>query len=231
MKLGTANICNKPDMAPAKVRADARKMGAFTTIWGGQEIDPLDDDFEQVMEGLGSKWRGTWSNKTTPIFFSNKHWNMIDRVEHKLIIPNPFGRKDRSHVGIILRRRDRPKLPPFAVVNSHFIANAWNNPDPQHADLKDLREIYHLELTALNLLLRSIRRKGLTTFFLGDYNNPNPQLPVGNARNARWLVGSRLDRIGMTTTGSIDLQVKGRSILNLNSDHNAQIVSGVLRRA
>jgi hypothetical protein len=216
MKLGTANIKNYPDMPEKKVIADAREVSSYTDIWGMQENNPAEDD-EAIRPELGKDWGLVGGNTDLPIWYRKDVYRNLDfdvlnmgwAGRELALTPKP-----RLAVAGTFELLDRAGIDSFVVVNLHFIAGGYNGPRTPPR-----RSQWDHEWAKVCDFIKSYMKKGKTTFVVGDFNHPRPPKPVGRFQ---WLVGERLDRIGVTLTGPIDVDEKEDGVIMLNSDHNAQ---------
>jgi len=221
MRIGTANIRDFPDMPAEKVAADGKEMGSLVHLWGGQEIAPMDNDFEVIMEALGPNWGSVHGDTATPIFYRNPVLNMLDA--HKVQVPFdpvlPFTARPRIITGATFELDKWPAVPPFGVVNCHFIPGAYNAKNPGAPDVAARRRQWDIEFDHLKDFVTEYRERGLTVLVLGDFNHPRPPKPVANFT---WLVGARLDRIGVTNAGGVNVDEVEDGVVELNSDHLGQ---------
>lgn len=223
MKIGTANIKNYPDMPAAKVKQDGSKMASLTDIWGMQENNPAEDD-DAIDSVLGNSWDVAHRSTNVPLWFRKDQYQVLGTricrapMEKDLkLVPKP-----RLFTGTTLKLRLREGVPSFVVVNVHFIAGGYNGPENP-----ERRQQWNVEWKYVCDFIADYKRKGKTVFVLGDFNHPRPPKP---ARNFTWLVGSRLDRIGVTTTGQVEVEELSDGVVALNSDHNGQWTRVVLSK-
>lgn len=220
MRLGTANIRNFPDMAEHLVREDGAKMGGVCQIWGGQEISPQDNDKRMIMQGLGHSWGVTHPRTHTPIFHKKGYVDVLDTRQTRIPLKPenlPAVATPRIFTGTVYRLHARPQIE-FAVINCHFIAGGKNGQPGQ--DPNGFREAqWEREFHHLQLFVHDFLDDDITTFVLGDFNHPRPPKPIPNFR---WLVGPRLDRIGVSSRGDTDVFEFEDGIVDLNSDHDGQ---------
>ena len=76
-----------------------------------------------------------------------------------------------------------------------------------------------VEFKELSGFVAGYKRRYFTTFVLGDFNHPRPPKPT---TDFVWLVGARLDRIGVTTEGRTRVEETDDGVVELHSDHNGQ---------
>lgn len=223
MKLGTANIRNYPDMPMKDVVADAKKMAAVCDIWGHQENDPNEDD-EAISKALGADWDLIGGNTNIPIWFNKTKYRCVGaRVQLMPLKPDlPLVAKPRDILAGTFMVRGRSGLPAFTVINCHFIAGGYNG--PQEAKRKRQWDIEWQHLCELTM---AYKRKGTTTFVIGDFNHPRPPKPVPNFM---WLVGEHLDRIGVSRSFAMDVDEIDDGTVDLKSDHNGQWTRVILNR-
>jgi hypothetical protein len=229
MRLGTANIRNFPDMPRWKVRQDGVEMSRRCDLWGGQEIDPGDDDFEVIMGNVSPNWGAIWGGTNIPIFYKKNEFILLEkrRVEVDFEPPLELTFRPRWITGGIFQSRTRQELNPFAVVNCHLIAGARNALDPNAEGVEARLRQYRTEWDALQDFMRGFRQDGLSIFLTGDLNDPTPEEPL---TDFRWLAGERLDRVGFARGKSVGFQLNDTHEVQLNSDHNGQVADGVLLR-
>jgi hypothetical protein len=233
MLMGTANIQNfNPDLTPEQVKADGVSMGEACGFWGGSEIDPQDDDFFQIMAGLGrEKWLGHLAGTPLPYFMKKRNFIVLETaIRHYPVVKHlQFVPHDRIHTGLIVKLKMRPRLPAFAVINNHFTSGAYNAGRPFPLNLDDRKAQWDLEMLHLKKFIHDFQRLGLTTFVMGDFNHPRVPKPIVNFE---WLAGPRLDRIGVTTTGSVKVTKRGEAAVKLKyGDHTGYVVDVRLDRA
>jgi hypothetical protein len=215
MRLGCANIKNFPDMTPAQVGDDGKTMGLLCDIWGHQENNPGEDD-PVVAKALGKDWAGVHMNTDLPVWFKKETYKVVGaRVQGMPFDPRlPLTPVPRLMTGTTFRIIGRDGVPPFVIVNLHFIAGGMNGPEEKPR----IRQ-WNIEMTYLKAFVADYKRKGFTVFVLGDFNHPRPPKPT---TNFVWLVGNRLDRIGVTLTGSVAVDEISDGVVDLNSDHHGQ---------
>ena len=219
MRIGTANIKNYPDMPRDKVVADARKMAHLCDLWGQQENNPEEDD-EAIDKALGDDWMKTHGGTDLPIWYKRSIFRLVGARVHLMPFSPvlPLTPRPRNLVAATFRIRGRSDLPNWVVINSHFIAGAYNGDLPA-ADTKRRKRQWNIEWEHHTRFINDYRRKGFTVFAMGDYNHPRPPKPVPDFT---WLVGARLDRIGVTLTGDVVVEEMEDGVVELNSDHNGQ---------
>jgi len=215
MRLGTANIKNYPDMPKNKVVLDGKTMSRLTDLWCHQENDP-DEDYPAIMKGLDDDWAGVHGDTNVPIYYKQSVFNLIGK--RKVIVPLepdlPLVAKPRVISAAGFKLDKRPDLPPFIVMNCHFIAGGYNGP----TEVKRASQ-WNVEFQHLQNFVRDYKHKGRSVFVLGDFNHPRPPKPV---RNFQWLVGEHLDKIGVSTTGPMEVSELNDGAVELNSDHWGQ---------
>jgi len=214
MKIGCANIKNFPDMSEKKVVADAKQMAELTDIWGMQENNPEEDD-EPISKALGEDWDKVHGGTDIPIFFRKDVFRLVGARVHLMPFEPvlPLTPRPRNIVGATFKLRGRD-VPAFVIINSHFIAGAYNGPkEAKRKKQWDIEWAHHTQF------IGQYRRKGYTVFVMGDFNHPRPPKPTPNFT---WLVGERLDRIGVTNTGDVVVEEMDDGVVALNSDHNGQ---------
>ena len=221
MKIGTANIQNLPDMNPHQVASDGRLMGENCHVWGGQEIAPEDGDCAVIMAALPPRWRATHRDTSIPIFWDNQFLELKKRRRIEVAMPEDLAlvRKPRLFTAALFKVRTRPNLRPFWVVNVHFIANAYNSAG-WFEGIERRKAQYDREMAALQRFEKQLSNFDRTVFTLGDFNDPQPEMPHPHFK---WLAGERLDRVGVTTNGSVKAEEINDYELILNSDHNGQV--------
>lgn len=215
MRLGTANICNYPDMPKAKVKADAREMAALTDVWGQQENNPAEDD-DAISDALGPEWMVVHADTNLPIWYRTAR---LELTGHRKVAADfdpvlPLTPRPRWVTAATFGVIGRPGVERFAVVNLHLIAGGYNGPESEARARQ-----WRVEFKKMQGLVNQYRARDLTVFVLGDFNNPRPPKPTGNFV---WLVGSRLDRIGVTAEGHTRVEEQDDGVVELHSDHNGQ---------
>jgi hypothetical protein len=219
MYLGTANIRNYPDMPTAKVVADALEMSRYCDIWGMQENDP-DEDAPAIMRALNKGWPNLWSvvheDTDVPIFYKKTLFTLTGR--RKVTVPLepdlPLVAKPRTITGVTLKLNARPGLESFVVTNRHYIAGGYNGPtEAKRAQQWDVEYAYDRQF------VRGYKLKGKTVFGVGDWNRARPPKPTANWQ---WLVGEHLDKVGVSTTGPVEVLEIDDGGVELNSDHWGQ---------
>lgn len=228
MRLGTANIKNYPDMPPKKVAADAKTMSLLTDIWGQQENDPGEDN-PVIMRTLGDTWAVAHPGTNVPVYFKKELYQVAGaRVQLMPFTPRlPLTPVPRLMTGTTFVIRARPNIAPFVVINVHFIAGAYNGENTPN-DTRRRRRQWDLEWTYLQRFVGDYRRKGLTVFVEGDFNHPRPPKPTANWQ---WLVGERLDRIGVARSLGTEVEELDDGSVELNSDHRGQWTRVILSNA
>jgi len=218
MIIGTANIKNYPDMPKKKVVADAKEVSAICDIWGMQENNPEEDD-DAISVALGDEWMKVHGSTDIPIWYRKDKFRLVGARVHLMPFEPvlPLTPRPRNLVAATFKLRGRD-VPPFVIMNSHFIAGAYNG-DNSKADTARRVSQWDIEWSHLRKFIEQYRRKGYTVFVEGDFNHPRPPKPTPNFA---WLVGTRLDRIGVTTTGDVEVEEMSDGVIELNSDHNAQ---------
>lgn len=214
MRIATANIKNFPDMPERLVVEDALAVADVAQLFGQQENNPA-EDLPAIIDALGPAWSAAHRATNVPIYWRKD--TLVLLSTRKVAAPFepvlPLTPRPRWIAGATFRLRDQPAVPPFAVVNVHLVAGGHNGPRiPARA------RQWAVEFSTVRTFVREYRAKGLTTFVLGDWNDPRPPEPYPEFR---WLVGNRLDRIGVTN-GPLDVDEVADGTLELNSDHNAQ---------
>jgi len=227
MFIGTANIKNYPDMAPAKVVEDALEMSRRCDVWGMQESDP-DEDGPAILKALlkqqpNGMWAAAHLDTNVPIFYKQSVFTLTGR--RKIIVPLepdlPLVAKPRTITSVSLKLLARPGKDPFVVTNRHYIAGGYNGPEQ-----KPRARQWNIEFAADQQFVRGFKLKGRTVFGLGDWNRARPPKPT---QNWQWLVGAHLDKVGVSTTGPVEvLEIEDGSI-ELNSDHWGQWTRCFLR--
>lgn len=216
MYLGTANIRNYPDMAPAKVVEDALEMSRRCDIWGMQENDPREDSVAIMRALPGNLWGAVHLDTNVPIFYKKTLFTVTGR--RKVIVPLepdlPLVAKPRVISGVGLKLNARPGLAPFIVTNRHYIAGAYNGPEQ-----KPRVRQWDIEYGYDQAFVREYKLKGRTVFGLGDWNRARPPKLTANWQ---WLVGEHLDKIGVSTTGAVEVMELQDGSIELNSDHWGQ---------
>jgi len=216
MYLGTANIRNYPDMAPAKVVEDAVEMCRHCDVWGMQENDPREDVVAIMRRLPANLWGVVHEDTNVPIFFKKTLFTVTGK--RKIIIPLepdlPLVAKPRVISGVTLRLNARPGLKPFVVTNRHYIAGAYNGPE----EAKRARQ-WDIEFVEDREFVREYRLKGKTVFGVGDFNRARPPKLTANWQ---WLVGEHLDKVGVSTAGAVEVMELDDGAVELNSDHWGQ---------
>jgi hypothetical protein len=223
MFLGTANIRNYPDMPPAKVVEDAVEMSRRCDIWGMQENDPREDVLAIMRALPANVWGVVHADTNVPIFYKKTLFTVTGK--RKIIIPlEPdlaLVAKPRVITGVTLRLTARPSLAPFVVTNRHYIAGAYNGPE----EAKRVRQ-WDIEWVADQQFVREYRLKGKTVFGVGDFNRARPPKLT---TNWQWLVGEHLDKVGVSTSGPVEVMELADGAIELNSDHWGQWTRCFLR--
>lgn len=222
MRFLTVNEQNfNPDLTPKQIRADVREIESHADLIFAQEIDPRDNDYEVFLDELGPKWAGTLGNTDCPFFYRKRVIEVID-IDRAIAPFEPVIKwtpKPRRFTGITFQLKTRPSFPPMAAVNGHMIAGGKNSANPRSADAIARARQWDIEFETLVKFIRNYRRQKLTTFVGMDWNHPRPPKPI---LNFKWLVGARLDRIGVTTVGGVEVEEKEDGVIDLISDHHAQ---------
>lgn len=234
MKLGTANIQNFPDHPPRQVAQDASTVAASCTLAGLQEIQPHEDT-PVVLGALGDDWWMVGRHLEVPVIGRADRWELLDHYvvpydRPKLPRPqNPHG----GVVSAIVRSVKRPKLPPFAIVNTHLVSGGHNGPR-----VPIVAERWKVEWGVYRDEALRLYREGMTVYLVGDLNDPRPPSirrsgspQVGPA--FVWLSPQRSpDHVGqLIQNDSVQLLHSSHERVPLNSDHDLHVVSGALARA
>jgi hypothetical protein len=222
VRIGTANIKNFPDMVPAKVQADARKMASLTTIWGGQEITPGEDS-GPILAAMGPHWGILFGRRETPIFYRSDRWHVSDmfEIDSGDRAGIPLSPRNSAVTSAVFQSVARPGLPPFAVVNCHLM---------RHLRPREIQQ-WNVEYANLVQVVRHHTRQGRSVFVVGDTNNRLTQFP---GKNGKWLVGNaRIDKIGFVGVKESVRIVRTNGnpageIHALNSDHSGLVYDGEL---
>jgi hypothetical protein len=224
MRIGSANIQNFPDMPHADVVEDGRTMAAFTDIWAMQENEPGEDSVA-IQRVLGSAWNVAHEDTALPIFYRPSVVELIGmrRTVSSFEPELPLTSRPRIITAAGFKLRRQPELKAFVIVNCHLIPGAYNGAQEDRR-----RRQWQIEFDDLRNLVSDYKRKGRTVFVNGDFNHPRPPKPV---RNFTWLVGEKLDRIGVSTTGAVDVDEMADGTIDLNSDHQGQWTRVVLTNA
>jgi len=219
MIIGTANIKNFPDMSRTKVQADGKKMSSICDLWGMQENNPV-EDLPAIMDVLGDDWKTVHPGTDIPFLYRDSVFNLVEST--KIVAPFepvlPLTPRPRWITGAVFELKNRPGVQPFGVVNVHLIAGGYNGDNSPSDTARRIRQ-WDIEWLTAKSLLHTYREEGFTVFLLGDLNNPNPPKPIPNWR---WLVGERLDKIGVSTNGSVLVEENQNGTVDLNSDHRGQ---------
>lgn len=223
MRIGTANIRNFPDMAPAAVKADARTVARHTTLCGLQEIQP-GEDTAVVRAGLGPGWWLAGEGHETPIVGRGDLWTLEDHnvipLERPAGLPRPQNRFS-AVTSVVVKPVKRPHLPTFAVVNTHLISGAFNGPR-----LPVLVPQWEREGDAYIAEAHRLHSCGLTVFLTGDLN---AHAPHGMSCVLWWAFG--IDYIGiMGHRRGVTIGKASDTTFRLNSDHDLAVVSGALTK-
>jgi hypothetical protein len=227
MRLGTANIKNFPDMVKAKVVADGKTMASLTDMWGQQENNPDEDD-PAIMQALGTEWAIAHGSTDVPVYYKHERFRVtgMRTIQMPFKPELPLTPRPRLLTGTTFALTEREGVPPWVVINCHLIAGAYNG-DNAPADTKRRKRQWDIEWGCVRSFVEDYKRKGLTVFLLGDFNHPRPPKPTANWQ---WLVGTRLDRIGVTTTGSVHAEEVDDGTTELNSDHHGQWTRVILSK-
>jgi hypothetical protein len=213
MKLATANICNYPDMPKADVIADGKEMCEKTQVWGMQENNPA-EDFPAIINNVPDKWNAKHGNETNlPIFWDGSLYGVhaSDRVKAPFDPVLPKCARPRWQTAVKMYKKERADLPDFIVMNVHFIAGGYNGDKEP-----DRKRQWDIEWDVLVEWFKVYKKQGFTVFLLGDLNHPNPPKPVDDFK---WICGDGIDRIGVTTVGSVRWTKEDQGVIELNSDH------------
>lgn len=226
MRIGTANVRNFPDMTQLQVAQDTATIMEHVTVAGLQEIQPHEDT-PVVLEQLGDSFGMAGRAYETPIVFRHSKLKLLDHNTlpfHRPKLPRPESVHGAvtSAVFLQLERRHR-----FAVVNVHLVANGYNGDR-----LDVIADRWRVEWGMYRDECIRLWRMGLTVYAVGDLNNPRPP-KLRPHYSFRWLSpeGSA-DHIGeLANLQSVYLGRFNHERVNLNSDHDLQVVTGPLRVA
>lgn len=227
--LGTANIQNLPDMRPKLVAADARTIMANTTVAGLQEIQP-EEDTDVILHQLGDGWGMKGRARETPVIYNRRLWESLD---HRVI---PFHRPRLPHpesvngavVSVVLKARDRPALPPFAVLNTHLVSGGYNGDR-----LDVIADRWRVEWGIVRDEAFRLWKRGLTVFVVGDLNAPRPP-KLQPLNSFQWLspATGTPDHLGeLRHPESVYIRHPRHQVVPLHSDHDLHVISGPLRHA
>jgi hypothetical protein len=232
VKLATCNVRNFPDMPPPKVAQDARAIAIHATLAGLQEIQP-GEDTEVIMDGLHESARSWWmvgGQLETPIVGRGNRWDVKDHHVIPFHRPRNLPRPASAHggvVSVVLESVKRPRLPAFAVVNTHLVANGLNGDR-----LPAMASRWHTEWAILQREVTRLRRLGLTVYVTGDLNAPRPP-GLGISSRFLWLTPQGpADHVGqLRHSASVWMGHAQHESIPINSDHDLLVVSGPLRSA
>lgn len=236
MKLGTANIKNYPDMTEKQVRADAKEIASYVTIWGGQEITPKEDSLPilQAMNEAGAKYGHFWNiiggKSETPLFYRSDLWKpSLKRVKY---LPNRMDfkltPKNSAITSALFTSIKQPGVPPFAVVNCHLITDGRHGEGGMEKRLIQWDIEYDMWAEGVKYYVD----KGVKFVFpMGDTNNADTAFP---SPRGQWIIGATaIDKIGVrrkrTSTGTANAHVNNSARVEINSDHDLLFVDMDLR--
>jgi hypothetical protein len=226
VKLGTANIQNFPDHPAREVAQDASTVAASCSLAGLQEIQPHEDT-PVVRGALGPDWWMVGGHREVPIIGRADRWELLDHYVVAFDRPH-LPRPQNPHGGIvtaIVRSVKRPKLPAFAVVNTHLVAGGHNGPkNPLVA------QRWEVEFKLLRAQVSGLHGSGFSVFVVGDLNDPRPPR-LGPT--FQWLSPQHSpDHLGqLVHSGGVQLVDPTHERVPLNSDHDCHVISGPLRHA
>jgi len=222
MKIGDANIKNYKDMPEWMVKEDALVMGSICDAWGMQENGqskghPGKRDIDAVLEALGDQWTAVGEKTDVPIVYKKAKMEclgleVIDMGWSGRVLP--LTPRPRIFVRAEFKLRAREGVPSFVWFNAHLVAGGMNGPT-----LPDRTTQWLHEWAQLKSAMHQSRKQHYTTLLTADLNHPRPPKPL---RNWTWLVGERLDRIGVSAHGTVEVEERDDGTHRLHSDHNAQ---------
>lgn len=219
MRLVTWNEKNNPDLAPAQVASDCRRMaslvGRGATIIAGQEFEDRSD--RASLEAAFPGWlvEGAYP---VPLLINPRYFRVLDsgyRVTHGgLAGVSPH----RGFSWSLAKRRRRPRVKPFVAVGTHYVSGAWTE-EPRKAQQwrRDRWREHHAELSAFVIQQNA---RGRDVFILTDANQVNYD-PKTITATARTLARHGLDHIVYCPADEVRVKgVTGRAIRDhLHTDH------------
>lgn len=215
MRIGTVNIKNFVDMPPSDVLEDAKAISKMAGIWGMQEIQK-GEDTQVVLKGLGEGWTVTHGDTDEP-FYTNRNWHVVKTYTDRYTVKHlKYEPPLRVVNGILVQSTRRPDLNPFAVINVHMIAGAYNG-TKYGSEIPQRQEHWDQHWTHVRAMMSNLHSQGYTVFMTGDFNRRNPPPPL---KGFHWIAGLGLDRVGVIQ-GSVKVSFISGDSRALNSDHDA----------
>lgn len=220
MIIVSSNIKNNPDLPRPQVRHDLDAVKRLGGIIGWQEIGEASDRADLRARLKSPAWTHHGLSTECPVSLGRR-W-LSDRGGVELL---HGGRAKTSPQRVAVWRvvtcADRPRMQPFAVVNSHWVSGAWSHPGQRNEDWRRL--MWHQSHDRMAALVARLRRAGLTVLGTGDYNRTGDWEGFGPGH--QWLAHSRYDHIWtVPAPGGVRVRLTGSGTLStghLFTDHAA----------
>ena len=219
VRLVTSNIKNLPDLSREHVRHDmalVRKLGGVI-LW--QEIAEADDvaDLRATVPG----YTHLHTDTECPISVWTKGWKVLDYGKVTLHPGKEHVSPHRVATWVRLQRNGST-VPPFVVVNTHWVSGAYSNPGQE-------AEAWRLAMWAqahagMCTLVQGFLAKGITVLGGGDFNRTGA-FP-GFAPGHRWLINGGYDHLwACEAKGGVQVEAAATGTLGtdkLFTDHAAR---------
>jgi len=219
MKIVTANIRNNPDMLRKKVKADAKTASRYGGVIFFQEIAEAEDHAD-VKAAIGDEFGYAHSGVAIPIAYRRDQWTLVDHgriMTHggkRLVSPN------RYVTWVLLQSRDGKQV---CFMNTHFVSGAWNAKRKLSKEWR--QQMWQEHWLKMRGLIKTFADQNVTVIFGGDFN----RYRVARLHpRARWAFDSGIDKVGYVQ-GAVKVYYEGHHSVELNSDHDAHVVSFMVK--
>lgn len=220
VRLVTANIRNKPDLARWKVRADAGRIKHLGGVICWQEIGE-EEDRADVATALGRGWRTLWHG-ATPISVRTRHFRVISHGWRWAHESRPDVSPVRGTAWCVLEHKATRIR--FAVVNAHFVSSAWGNKPVEAKEWR--RSRWETHYRSFGRLIAELCQGGRSIVLVGgDFNRGNLSPEFAGSRIVKWLTErDGIDYLmAVGNVGRVRLVESGRVRTNeLHTDHAAR---------
>jgi len=217
--LFSSNIKDNPDMPAAHVEHDVESVASAArgaAIVGWQEIGEQEDHDAIDRAFPLTRWFHFFPELAIPITVSKRHFECLElgheRTHGGLARVSPA----RYFDWVILKRKRRPGVKPFVVINTHFVSGGWTDKPKLDKPWRQEKWLEHFALLQAKVL--EFNAKGHDVYVLGDWNRINVDKFVPSQR---WLVQHGLDHIAYIPApgGRVTKLRSGAILTRLFTDH------------